>query len=452
MIAGCGGGGGGGESGAAAAVPCSEAARKDFVYSVARDWYLFPELLPASVNLAEFATAEELLDHLTATAREQGKDRYFSYLTTREADNTVLGEGEFIGFGFRMRNEAGDRPFILDVYEPSPAAAGGLERGDEIVAVDSGSGFVLVSDIVATGGNVSDALGPSEVGVQRSLRLLRDGFTREVSLTKGTVTIDPVPDSFGVRVLPLAGTTGVGYVNLRTYISTADHQLRDAFAQLRASNLDYYIVDLRYNGGGLVGIAELLNDLLGGARRPSDVQLRLLHNVMRSSEDSTRFFQPGGQSVSPVRIAFLTTDGTASASEINVNSMKPWAEVAIVGSDTYGKPVGQLPFDLQGCQDRLRLISFKTVNANGDGDYYAGLAETMPFACAAEDTLDRPLGDAAEGMTAAALQWLQSGACGAVIPPPAIAARAKAFEALAPDRYPLPRNPSAAQRLLPGLE
>jgi hypothetical protein len=123
-----------------------------------------------------------------------------------------------------------------------------------------------------------------------------------------------------------------------------------------------------------------------------------------------------------------------------------------VGSDTYGKPVGQLAFDLQGCQDRLRLISFKTVNADGEGDYYDGLAQTMPFACAAEDTLDQPLGDASESMTSAALEWLQSGACGAVIPPPSIAGRAKAYEGAPQERYLLPRNPSAAQRLLPGLE
>ena len=76
----------------------------------------------------------------------------------------------------------------------------------------------------------------------------------------------------------------------------------------------------------------------------------------------------------PVRIAFLTTGATASASEINVNTMAPWVEIAIVGEDTFGKPVGQLAFDLQGCEDRLRLVAFKLENARGDGDYYDGLA------------------------------------------------------------------------------
>lgn len=454
LVAGCGGGGGDGGGGRTPA-SCSEAELKQFVLATSRDWYLFPELLPAAVDTASFATAAELLDHLTATARAQGKDRYFSYLTTRTEENSLLGEGEFIGFGLRTRTDPGPRPFIVEVFEGSPAAEGGLERGDEIVAVDldDGNGYVPVSELLADGSTISDALGPSESGVARGVRLLRTGEAQpvEVRMVKRTVTIDPVSDIYGWAVLPLAGTAGVGYVNLRTYISTADTQLRDAFAQLRARNLDYYIVDLRYNGGGLVRIAELVNDLFGAARSTSEVQLRMLHNPARSAaEDETRRFDPQPQSVRPVRIAFLTTEATASASEINVNSLAPWVEVAIVGDDTYGKPVGQLAFDLTGCDDRLRLVSFKTVNALDQGDYYDGLAETLQSACAAPDTIDLPLGDPAEGMVAAALGWLANDTCEPIVAP-AAAARAKPGSTTKLERFPRPARPSAAQSWLPGV-
>jgi C-terminal processing protease CtpA/Prc len=446
-MAGCGGGGG---NGLGSNNICGETARKQFVLDASREWYLFPELLPASVNPADFATAEELLDHLTATAREQRKDRYFSYLTTRTEENALLGAGQFAGFGFRTRTDPGPRPFIVEVFESSPASDGGVARGDEIVAVDSGSGFVPVSQLLANGSTISDALGPSEAGVRRGLRLLRDGVTREISLTKRTVTIDPVSNVYGAKILPLAGTTGVGYLNLRTYVATADTQLRDAFAQFLAQGVDYFIVDLRYNGGGLVSTAETLNNLLGGARTTADAQLRVTHNSVKASLNETRRFQPQPQSVRPVRIAFLTTESTASASEINVNSMVPWVEIAIVGEDTYGKPVGQFAFDLSGCDDRLRLVAFRTENALGQGDYYDGLASTLDFACAAADTLEQPLGDAAEGMTSAALQWLATGACGTVIAP-APAARAKPGAPAGADRHPLPRNPSAAEYWVPGI-
>jgi C-terminal processing protease CtpA/Prc len=446
-IAGCGGGGGGDDDGTLAS--CGESARKQFVLDVTREWYLFDDLLPTSVNTADFADAEELLDYLTATARDQGKDRYFSYLTTRAAENSLLGEGEFIGFGFRTRTDPVNRPMILEVFEASPASEAGMLRGDEIVAVDSGSGYVPVSVLLADGTTISDVLGPAEVGVQRGLRLLRDGVSRDVTLVKRTVTIDPVSDTYGVRILPLAGTAGIGYVNLRTYISTADPQLRAAFNQFRSLGLDYYIVDLRYNGGGLVSISELVNNLLGGAQSTSDVQFRYVHNTRKTSENSTVRFSTVSQSVQPVRIAFLTTGATASASEMNINSMEPWVEVAIIGEDTLGKPVGQYAYDLPGCEDRLRLVTFKTVNADGAGDYYDGLAGRVPFACAAIDTLDQPLGSSNEGMVSEGLHWLGTGAC--TTPMTTGLALSKTARAEIEQRYPRPRHPSAAQWWLPGL-
>ena len=129
--------------------------------------------------------------------------------------------------------------------------------------------------------------------------------------------------------------------------------------------------------------------------------------------------------------------------------MAPWVEVAIVGEDTLGKPVGQLAFDLRGCDVRLRLVAFRTVNALDRGDYYDGLAETLRFACAAIDTLDRPLGDATEGLTAAALEWLRTGACAAVMVDPAArskSAAAPSSERIAPAQAPSPGAALAAGR------
>ena len=67
------------------------------------------------------------------------------------------------------------------------------------------------------------------------------------------------------------------------------------------------------------------------------------------------------------------------------------------------------------CEDRLRLVTFKTVNSLGEGDYYDGIASSMQFACAASDTLAAPMNDAGDGLTSAALGWLATGACGSVI-------------------------------------
>ncbi len=450
-LAACGGGGGGGDGGAIIPGTCSVTSQKQFVLDSAREWYLFPELLPASVNTADYATAAELLDTLTAAARAQGRDRYFSYLTTPQEDSSFLQEGEYIGFGFRTQVEGG-RLLVPEVYEDSPADDGGMSRGVEITAVDSGSGYVLMATILASDPYLEQALGPASTGVQRGLRYRRlDGQQVEVTLTKRIVTIQPVPATNGTRVLTLPGNPSVrvGYINLRTFISTAETPLRDAYAEFRAQGIDYFILDLRYNGGGLLDIAELLGDLNGRDRLAADVYANVRFNARKSANDETLRFQPQPQSVTPVRIAFITTDSTASASEMVVNSMKPWAEVAIVGANTYGKPVGQSAFDLAGCDLRLRLVTLKVTNALEQGDYYDGLAPTLPFACAAGDDLSRGMGDPLESSTAAALSWLNLGACGQVMAAPGAGMRAMMA---APEPAPArPRPATAAQAWLPGL-
>ena len=142
LVPGCGDGGNGGGA------DCGVDAQKDWVLATTRDWYYFDDLLPAVTDTSQFDSAASLLDFLTANARDEGKDRFFSFLTTRAEDDSFLGEGEFIGFGFRTRTDPGPRVFLSEVFESSPGRDAGLMRGDEIVAVDSGDGFVATAEML----------------------------------------------------------------------------------------------------------------------------------------------------------------------------------------------------------------------------------------------------------------------------------------------------------------
>lgn len=410
----CGGGGGGG-GGVTPAPTCSIDSQKQFVLDLTNEWYLFPETLPAQVNLANYATPQALLDALTAGARAQGKDRFFSYVTTRQADSSFFGEGEFIGFGFRSRID-GNRVFFTDVFESTPASEAGLVRGAELLAVDSGSGFVPVATILATDPNLTGVFGPATEGVERGLRVRDNGVTTDSTLTKRIVTITPVPAD-GVAILTLPGNPGVevGYVALRTYISTAQAPLIAAFGQFKARGITRFIIDVRYNGGGLLNIAQDLADLLGDARGPNDKLASLRYRASKSSNDQTVFFNPFPESVAPIQIAFITTDATASASELSVSIMDPYVNVAIVGGNTFGKPVGQDAFDQTGCDTRLRLITFRTTNALEEGDYFDGLANRVDFSCAAADDVSRLTSDPAEASTAEALFWLENNRCNLIL-------------------------------------
>ena len=80
----------------------------------------------------------------------------------------------------------------------------------------------------------------------------------------------------------------------------------------------------------------------------------------KTSNNSSHNFTVQPQSIAPTKIAFIGTGGTASASEIVINGFVPYlhANAALIGTNTYGKPVGQIALDKSACDDRLRVIAF----------------------------------------------------------------------------------------------
>jgi hypothetical protein len=155
-----------------------------------------------------------------------------------------------------------------------------------------------------------------------------------------------------------------------------------------------------------------------------------------------------------MQIAFIGTSGTASASELVINAMIPYfrANVALIGSNTDGKPVGQIALDRAACDDRLRVVAFATLNAERRGDYFNGLAGVVEASCAAPDDLTRPLGDPAEGSVRAALDFLAGRACAPVTATGGTgnAPQSTTASLRAPNQLLVPADPDAMQRQVPG--
>ena len=436
---------------------CSLLARQNFVADQLRQFYLFPETLPASLSPTPYATVQDYVDALTSTARSQGRDRFFTYVTSIAEENAFFQQGSSAGFGIRLSiDSAGRRLFISEAFEGAPALAAGLDRGTEILAIGTSAGTLRnVSDIIAAegGAGINAALGPSTVGTTRVLRINDAAGTRTVTLTKAEFELTPVSSRYGARIIDDGGRR-VGYLNLRTFIDTAEPALRNAFASFRAQGITEVIVDLRYNGGGLVRIGELLADLLA-ANRANQVQGYTVFRPELSNNNSTRLFEPQPQSIAATRIAFIGTGATASASELVINAFIPYlgANAALVGSNTFGKPVGQIARDNPACDDRLRVVAFATQNAARQGDYYQGLASKVQSSCAAPDDITRQLGDPQEGSTRAALDFLAGRQCTRISAVGALTA-STSREAIAQATRPellTPLAPTPAQREVPGL-
>jgi C-terminal processing protease CtpA/Prc len=376
---------------------CSVEGQKQFVLDTMRDVYFWNDLLPATVDLSLYPSAEALLEFLISVQPLDG----FSYIDSAAADAQFFGEGQYEGYGFSTRFEAADDLRFTRVFAASPANAAGFERGQRILMLNGRT----VADIQANEGVAALFSLPSlEFTIERTDQTQ---FTETVNA--GLVTIDPIPQ---YRIIDRPDGTSVGYLELTTFISTAEPEFVTIFSEFNAAGVTDVIIDLRYNGGGLVVTTELLGDYLGGGVVPGTVFSRTLFNANNAGSNRTELFEAVASSLNVSRLVVVATERTASASELVTNSMIPHADVSIVGTDTFGKPVGQV--GVLFCDKILRPTAFETVNSDDGGRYFDGL----PADCAAADDLSIPVGDETDPNLVAALTLLDTGACPAVTSAP----------------------------------
>lgn len=402
LLTACGGGGGDSVAPQIGTAACSNDGQKQFVLDNLYAWYLWNDLLPANINIADYATPEVLASDVTLNfgpqdANNQPLDR-FSSVGSLAADTQFFAEGEFEGFGFswRFADQAQTDFRVTRTFAGSPADIGGLARGQQVISLNSRT----VADIVANEG-IGAFFGANSSVDFEVQPLVGNVFNS--TITQGLVTINPVPQW---RVIDAGNGRNVGYLELSTFISTADPALDVAFAAFNSASVSEVILDLRYNGGGLVSTAELLGDYLGGFVSSNLVFSNTEFNADRASNNGSALFANiVNRSLNLSQLVVIASRGTASASELVTNGMIPHVNVAIVGDNTFGKPVGQI--GLEFCNKILRPTAFRLANADGVGDYFNGL----PVDCPAADDLTVAVGDDLDPNMVTAMAYLENGAC-----------------------------------------
>jgi C-terminal peptidase prc len=379
---------------------CSTVSQNLYVRDVMTDIYYWYDFLPP-VNAADYPSPEAYLE----AVRYRPLDSYFSYITSAAASDAFFSESQYIGLGFSTQITSSEMR-VLQVFDDSPASEAGLGRGHRITQIDGQSVAVLIQS-----GRIDSALGPSEIGYSVEITFdTREGVSRRATLTKRLVTIPTVSVS---RVFEVEGRR-VGYVFFRNFVRPSYAALDQAFAALREAGATELVLDLRYNGGGLVDVAVHLSSLIGGTPTAGRVMATYEHNRKNSALDRTLRFETLGLSGFS-RLIAITSRSSASASELVINALKPYMPVVIIGDATYGKPVGQYGFTF--CDKVLFPVSFTIRNANGEADYFSGFQPT----CAAPDDITHDLGDPSESSFAEALRFIRTGACS---PQAALASRA----------------------------
>ncbi len=337
------------------------------------------------------------------------KDRW-SGLTSTAASNLFFVEGKSRGYGVSVAGlevSGTTQPLRVRYVEPlSPAARAGVRRGDTIVQANGRD----VSELTQAADFAW--LETQEVGTVLALTLRNAaGVERSVQVVSEDFDLQPVSTA---TVITSPQGRRVGYLVLKDFISQATPQLNAAFANFNRAGVQDLVVDLRYNGGGLVSLSAELASLI--ARQAAGQRFTLLRYSDKRTESNTPFlYSTQANALSMSRVYVLTGQRTCSASELLVNGLTPFVNVVQIGGTTCGKPVGFVPWNNQ-CGTTVSAVNFETVNARGEGRYWDGLVPAS--SCAMAEDWNRPLGDPAEVLTAAALTHADTGAC----PAPTVAA------------------------------
>jgi C-terminal processing protease CtpA/Prc len=327
----------------------------EYIYEQFKDWYLWYDQIP-DIDPNGIETQEALIDSIKSPL-----DRW-SFSGSLTEINKLFDSGEYTGFGGGLILDADKKIKISFVYKDSPFGRAGIERGWEVVSVN---GFT--SDDID---NVNNALSSKESVIFEFNDLNQISHT--VTLIKSVISMNTILYSNVIK----SGNSKIGYFVFDGFLGTSAAELDTVFTRFKNENINELIIDLRYNGGGLNNIAYQLIGMIGDLKVNNQVISNLIHNDKHSNKDVAKTSTYKGVSVNIDRVFFITTSQTASASELVINSLTPFLEVNLTGSNTHGKPVGMYVFSVKKLDLAILPVCFKTTNNLGFGDYFSGLAVT----------------------------------------------------------------------------
>ena len=180
----------------------------------------------------------------------------------------------------------------------------------------------------------------------------------------------------------------VGYLAYSSFGASAT--LMEPFRWFHSQEVTDFIIDLRGNPGGAINTCNLLASLLVPREHIGDVFCTYKYNYTQALANnhveylqSSSFVQENHLDID--RLVVLVNGGSASCSELFINSLRPYRQVVVVGDTTVGKDVGMRVFASPRYKYELSPITFRTYNAKGDSvpmtgivpDYYVASSKQV---------------------------------------------------------------------------
>lgn len=348
------------------AVVTPEMAR-DTLYYIMKEWYYWynkPEAESVTTsNKGNYDDPYLLLDAM----RYKALDRW-SFVADYDQFMAQM-QGTFVGHGFSIgldsaSGKAGNARIAM-IYRNSPLYANGVRRGWIVKKINNTD----VAQTLKSGNAAYSALiGPGQAGITNIFVFqppIGDPVT--ISSTKSTFQVNSV---LAYDTLHLS--TGVtGHLVFESFIEPSENELASAFKYFSENNVKNLIVDLRYNSGGLISVAQSLASYIAGNTHVGEVFLKFLYNDKHPEQNSSYPFKTTLYPLSLTRLVYITSRSTASASETVMNGLKPFLNIVSIGDTTDGKPTGMNGWGV-GKKYAMFPVTFKTVNSLNQGDFFDG--------------------------------------------------------------------------------
>jgi C-terminal processing protease CtpA/Prc len=379
----------------------TDAMAKDTLYYVMKQWYYWydkPE--PSSVNTTNknnYSDPYELLEAM----RYKELDKW-SFVADYEEFVAEM-QGVFVGHGIRLGLDDAGNARISMIYSGSPLYARGVRRGWIVKSVNGYDiGRILAEQNTAA---YNTAFGPGIAGVITRFVFISPEWTE--------IEIASAKTSFNINSVLLYDTlhlsSGVtGHLVFESFIEPSPQELAVAFKFFEDCNIKDLIVDLRYNSGGYLSVANTLaSQIAGKALAASNSVFTVLQyndkNYSQTNRSVYRFEDPSSN-LSLTRLVVISSRSTASASEVVINGLKPYKEIVLIGDSTSGKPVGMNGWPV-GEKYFYWPVTFKTINKNNEGDYFDGFAPDKSVT----DDITHDFDDRRELCLKEAIHYLENG-------------------------------------------
>lgn len=368
---------------------------RDSLYFLMKQWYYWYNLMPSVVK-ENYADPYELLEAM----RYKELDRWSFVADYNEFISEM--QGDFVGHGIRIGIDDSQKARIAMIYSKSPLYANGVRRG-WIVKTVNGSD---IAQIIISGNSTeyNNVMGPSTQGITNNFVFIKpDGTETAISSTKTSFTVNTV---LVADTLHLAGDKVAGHLVFESFIQPSSEELATAFAYFKSCNVTDLILDLRYNSGGYLYVAQELASYIAGNDLASSKSTfaMLTYNDKNQRWNESYPFKTMNSPLGLSRVVVITSRMTASASEAVMNGLKPYMNVVAVGDTTLGKPMGMNGWEV-GEKYFFWPITFKMVNKNNEGEYFDGI----PPQKTAPDDITHDFSSRNEECLKEAIRYLETG-------------------------------------------